>query len=294
MPAFATDHTGLQILPLDECLRLVASVPVGRLGFQADGELSVLPVNHVVDGQDVIFRTTRGSKLSAAEAQSLVVFEADEYDRTTRTGWSVVINGHAEAVYEDAEIFPFDHLDVHPWPDAVERPYWVRIRPASVTGRLIPDRGPDIVASPAADESAADVTAADAYGAETGLAAEVAVPQIFDVLHGGAMQLRPGPFGDVGTMFSGHGIEVVWVSKLGESVDDNWFWSHEADVILVVQGQLKVDFEASDQPDRLLGVGEALVLPPRMRCRAYRWPRDATQATIFVAAYPAGRKSHAA
>ena len=63
-------------------------------------------------------------------------------------------------------------------------------------------------------------------------------------------------------------------------------------MILVVQGQLKVEFESPDQPDRVLGVGEALVLPPRMRCRAYRWPRDASQATIFVAAYPAGRKAH--
>jgi uncharacterized protein len=270
MPAFPTDHTGLQILPLDDCLRLVASVPVGRLGFHTDGEMAVLPVNHVVDGQDVIFRTSRGSKLSAAEAESLVVFEADDYDQQTRTGWSVVINGHAEVVYEDADITPFDHLDVRPWPDATERPYWVRIRPVSVTGRRIPACGPATADRP----NRADASAS--------------APRIFDVLHGGAGELRSGPFGDVGTMFSGHGIEVVWVSKLGESVDDNWFWSHEEDVILVVQGQLKVEFETPDQPDRVLGIGEALVLPPRMRCRAYRWPRDASQATIFVAAYPAG------
>ncbi len=273
MPRYPTDHTGLQILPLDECLRLVASVPVGRLGFHTDGEMAVLPVNHVVDGQDVIFRTTRGSKLSAAESQSLVVFETDDYDQATRTGWSVVINGHAEVVYDDAEIRPFDHLDLHPWPDAVDLPFWVRIRPVSVTGRLIPARGPAL--------------------ADTAAAPAATAPQIFDVLRGSASNLRPGPFGAVGTMFSGHGIEVVWVSKLGESVDDNWFWSHEEDVILVVQGQLKVEFESPDQPDRVLGVGEALVLPPRLRCRAYRWPRDACQATIFVAAYPAGRAANA-
>lgn len=273
MPTFATDHTGLQILPLNDCMRLVASVPVGRLGFQADGEMAVLPVNHVVDGQDVIFRTTRGSKLSAAEAQSLVVFEADDYDQATRTGWSVVINGHAEVVYEDAEITPFDHLDVHPWPDAVDRPFWIRIRPVSVSGRLIPARGPSAQDGLRASESAT-----------------VAL-QFFDVLRGSATELRSGPFGEVGTMFSGHGIEVVWVSKLGESIDDNWFWSHEADVILVVQGQLKLEFESPGQPDRVLGVGEALVLPPRMRCRAYRWPRDASHATIFVAAYPTGQTS---
>jgi uncharacterized protein len=141
MPDYPTDHGGLQILPMDECLRLLASVPVGRIGFQVEGELMVLPVNHVVDGQDVFFRTTHGSKLAAADSESVVVFEADDYDEAKRTGWSVVLNGHAEAVYEDAEIRPLDNLGLEPWPDGVDRPFWVRIRPVSVSGRLIPAHG---------------------------------------------------------------------------------------------------------------------------------------------------------
>ena len=84
MPRYATDHAGLEILPFDECLRLLASVPVGRVGFVADGEVVVLPVNHLVDGQDVIFRTAHGSKLSAAEGQDLAAFEADNYNEQTR------------------------------------------------------------------------------------------------------------------------------------------------------------------------------------------------------------------
>ena len=84
MPRYPTDHAGLEILPLDECLRLLASVPVGRVGFVADGGVVVLPVNHLVDGQDVIFRTAYGSKLSAAEGQDLAAFEADNYNEQTR------------------------------------------------------------------------------------------------------------------------------------------------------------------------------------------------------------------
>jgi len=63
-------------------------------------------------------------------------------------------------------------------------------------------------------------------------------------------------------VFSGHGIELVWVSKLGEPVDEDWFSSEEIDLILVVQGCLKFEFESPGQPDRVLGVGEVLVLPP--------------------------------
>jgi nitroimidazol reductase NimA-like FMN-containing flavoprotein (pyridoxamine 5'-phosphate oxidase superfamily) len=138
MPELPTDHAGLEILSLDDCLRRLASVPVGRVGFHADGEVVVLPVNHAVDGQDVVFRTARGSKLSAAGEHDLVAFEADDYDLRTRSGWSVVVSGHAETVYEDAQIERLARLNLYPWAAAADHPFWIRIRPTSVTGRQIP------------------------------------------------------------------------------------------------------------------------------------------------------------
>ena len=101
MALYPADHAGLEILPFDRCLQLLATVPVGRVSFFADGEIVVLPVNHVMDGQDPVFRTARGSKLSAAEGQNVVAFEADDYDERTRSGWSVLVNGRAHAIYEE-------------------------------------------------------------------------------------------------------------------------------------------------------------------------------------------------
>jgi nitroimidazol reductase NimA-like FMN-containing flavoprotein (pyridoxamine 5'-phosphate oxidase superfamily) len=138
MPGHPIDHAGLEILPFEVCLRLLASVPLGRVSFCADGEVVVLPVNHAVDAQDVVFRTARGSKLAAAEEQGLIAFEADDYDRQTRSGWSVLLTGRAAVVDEEAEIQRLGRLGLHPWATAVERPFWVRIRPSSVTGRQIP------------------------------------------------------------------------------------------------------------------------------------------------------------
>ena len=132
------DHAGLETLPLDVCLRLLESVPVGRVSFYTDGEVVTLPVNHVVDGQDVVFRTNRGSKLSAAERQDHVAFEADDYDLRTRNGWSVLVKGRAEVVHEDSEIQRLSRLGLYPWVTAVDRPFWIRIRPTSVTGRQTP------------------------------------------------------------------------------------------------------------------------------------------------------------
>jgi nitroimidazol reductase NimA-like FMN-containing flavoprotein (pyridoxamine 5'-phosphate oxidase superfamily) len=113
-------------------------VPVGRVSFLADGEIVVLPVNHVVDSQCPVFNTTYGSKLSAAEDQNLVAFEADEYDKKTRSGWSVLVNGRAQAVCEEAEIQRLNQLGLYPWATAVDRPFWIRIRPTSISGRQTP------------------------------------------------------------------------------------------------------------------------------------------------------------
>ncbi|HTZ92662.1 MAG TPA: pyridoxamine 5'-phosphate oxidase family protein [Streptosporangiaceae bacterium] len=272
MARYPADHAGLTILPLEDCLRLLGSVPVGRIGFHADGEMVVLPVNHVVDGQSVAFRTATGSKLSSAEGQSNVVFEADDYDAGRRTGWSVVVTGQAEIVYDDAEIDALERLDLDSWGDEADRPFWIRIRPESVSGRLIASRG-----------SAAADTAQLPHGP---VPRDDTPLQVFNVLRGEANNVRSTPFGDVGTVFSGRSMELVWVSKHGEPVDDSWFRMKAVDLIMVLQGQLKFEFESPDHHDRVLEAGDLLVLPAEARCRAYRWPRDASQATIFVAAYP--------
>jgi len=140
MPDQPLDHAGLETLGLEECLRLLASVPVGRVGFHADGEVVVLPVNHVVDGQDIVFRSAPGSKLATAEEQNLVAFEADDYDWEAHSGWSVLVNGHAETVYEPAETQRLGRLVLRSWATPADHPFWIRIRPTSVTGRQIPGR----------------------------------------------------------------------------------------------------------------------------------------------------------
>ena len=138
MAGYSTDRAGLEILPFEECLRLLAAVPVGRVGFIADGELVILPVNHVVDGNDVAFRTAYGSKLSTAEGQNLATFEADHYDEQTQSGWSVVVTGRAEIVEAEADVQRLGRRGLHPWVTAVQHPFWLRIRPTSITGRQTP------------------------------------------------------------------------------------------------------------------------------------------------------------
>jgi hypothetical protein len=111
-------------------------------------------------------------------------------------------------------------------------------------------------------------------------------PRVFRIGSREALDVRTSPTGEVGRLFTGDGLEAVWVRKEGEEVDPGWFRSPRVDLILVLEGLLRVEFDAPEVPARTLEPGELLVLPPDLGCRAYRWPRDARRPTVFVAVYP--------
>lgn len=111
-------------------------------------------------------------------------------------------------------------------------------------------------------------------------------PRIFNLHSDEALEITNSAYGSVGSLFTGEGIEAVWVKKEEEEIDTDWFEQPMVDLILVVQGQLKVEFEREDLGSRVLEPGEMLVLPANTRCRAYRWPRQASEDSIFLAVYP--------
>ncbi len=111
-------------------------------------------------------------------------------------------------------------------------------------------------------------------------------PTTFHIPAGEAVEVTHSPYGSVGRLFTGEGLEAVWVKKEAEEIDPSWFSQAMVDLILVVQGKLKVEYERSDLPDFVLEAGDLLILPPHTRCRAFRWPRDAKEGTVFVAVYP--------
>ena len=111
-------------------------------------------------------------------------------------------------------------------------------------------------------------------------------PRVFRLLQGDALDVKHTPFGSVGRVFRGEGVEAVWVSKKDEAVDPDWFAQSSVDLIVVVQGELRVDFEERSFPSQVLRIGDLLVLPSNTRCRAYRWPRDRKEPTVFLAVYP--------
>lgn len=86
-----TMETGSDVVALTEadCLQLLASTEVGRVGVIVDGQPFIFPVIYVLDGRYVVFHTN-WAKLSGF---CHVAFEIDSFDPTTRSRWSVLVQG---------------------------------------------------------------------------------------------------------------------------------------------------------------------------------------------------------
>ena len=121
-----------------ECLRLLGSHMFGRLAFMDHvGVLPmIIPVNYVLVGDRITFRTGAGSKLGNALRGEPVAFEVDGLDPADRTGWSVVVRGHAAVVTDTKELASLGDTPLQPWAPGT-KPHYVRIEPRRISGRRI-------------------------------------------------------------------------------------------------------------------------------------------------------------
>ena len=134
-----------QLVALDreECIRLLASQSLGRLAVNAPGWAPVIrPVNYAFDpsSQSVVFRSARGSKLTALALSAQAAFEVDDFNPSGRAGWSVIVIGRAEEVTEPVEAARLEQLGLCSLAPGAE-PHWIRIRTSVVSGRRIGSTG---------------------------------------------------------------------------------------------------------------------------------------------------------
>ena len=128
-------NDGFRELDRQECLRLLAKVPVGRIVHTRQALPAVLPVNFGLDGDGaVVLRTSAASELARAVDGVVVAFQADEVDAATQSGWSVVVTGAASVVTDPAEHDRLLRTGPRSWVPS-PREVFVRIEPELVSGR---------------------------------------------------------------------------------------------------------------------------------------------------------------
>ncbi|WP_406346756.1 helix-turn-helix domain-containing protein [Streptomyces sp. NBC_00648] len=140
-PGRGTAVRGAELIALseDEWRRLLSTHGVGRIAVvTADGP-AILPVNYVVAGDAIAFRTAAEAVLAQASG-TRVAFEVDHIDDAMRQGWSVMAVGEAEGVTDAAAVRRLDAVARSlPWAGG-DRTYWMKVPMTQVTGRSVVHR----------------------------------------------------------------------------------------------------------------------------------------------------------
>jgi nitroimidazol reductase NimA-like FMN-containing flavoprotein (pyridoxamine 5'-phosphate oxidase superfamily) len=131
-----------EVLPRGECIRLLAEVGIGRVGLSVDSLPVILPVNYVLDGARLVFRTGEGSKFEAATRNAVVCIEIDHIEPRWQSGWSVLVTGQAHHV-PDGELSEAARDLLVPW-SLTAGDHYVAVPLDIVTGRRV---GPVLLGS---------------------------------------------------------------------------------------------------------------------------------------------------
>lgn len=124
--------SALRTLSDEECWTLVEQRSVGRFAANRRGVGPlVVPINYQVDADRVvIFRSGAGGKLNAV-GQGIAVVQVDEIDPLHHVGWSVMIEGTTQWLYEEQDGSALDTWAPGPLP------FVVRMTPVRISGRRI-------------------------------------------------------------------------------------------------------------------------------------------------------------
>lgn len=90
------------VLSRSTCLRLLPTVPIGRLIFVHAGTPRAYPMNFTAEGPIVWLRSDTVGAAASISPDQTVAFEADTYDAWLCTGWSVLITGSLRWLDDEA------------------------------------------------------------------------------------------------------------------------------------------------------------------------------------------------
>ena len=93
-----TDQRGSELLPLAECVRLLAKAAkaglTGRLGISTQQAPIIQPVNFTYHDHSIVVRLGSGHLVDIITG-ALVAFEVDQVDGDAQEAWSVLVRGLA-------------------------------------------------------------------------------------------------------------------------------------------------------------------------------------------------------
>lgn len=137
-------------LSADQCWSLLRSAGVARLAVWVEDRPEIFPINYVVDGGTLVFRSAPGTKVASALGDALVSLEADGVTAPEGLAWSVMASGQARLIEELEEVVDSFSLPLFPW-QAGRKNIFVRVVPDRITGRRFAVADPAYWRNPLSD-----------------------------------------------------------------------------------------------------------------------------------------------
>jgi hypothetical protein len=134
-----SDGPAPQHLSRDDCLRLMASVSMGRIIYTRQALPAVELVNFALDHGDIVIKTDGDGKLAAATRHTVVAFETDCLD-AEQAGWSVTAIGPSREVTDPADIGRLQKIALSSWTQGT-REQFIRVSPEMLNGRRLRAHG---------------------------------------------------------------------------------------------------------------------------------------------------------
>jgi nitroimidazol reductase NimA-like FMN-containing flavoprotein (pyridoxamine 5'-phosphate oxidase superfamily) len=151
------DHR-FQRLTTGTCREHLGRASIGRVGWSNDRGPQILPVTYLLHDNNIVFRTDPHGPLASLQGGEPIVFEVDDFDATTRCGWSVVVRGRAYSTQRSPRATQlWGESDPVPWAGG-QRPLFISITLEELSGRSIErqredadddDPGPRVSEAPA-------------------------------------------------------------------------------------------------------------------------------------------------
>ena len=125
-------------LSASECWTRLETIDVGRVGITVGALPVILPVFYCVVDASIVFRATEGTKLSAATNNTVIAFEAGDYQTTIDQGWSVIAQGIGRVVTDPEELAVLGLLPLRLVANGdIDADRFVVITPTRISGRMI-------------------------------------------------------------------------------------------------------------------------------------------------------------
>ena len=139
-PTYGDVSCQLQALSEEECLRFLAAGGEGRIALVADGQPVICPVNYVVDGDCIIFRTNW--PMLGRASLALLALQIDGADVGGHSGWMVMVQGIGNDITDALDLASerLQTIPVSPWAPGPDSRL-LRLVPRTIAGHRFRDQG---------------------------------------------------------------------------------------------------------------------------------------------------------